>query len=98
MNTEEENSTKAVKYNIILDSHAERDFDDLPPADARRIEQRILSLEENPRPRGAKKLGENYYRIRVGPWRIIYVVIDKDRIVTISRIKRREKNTYRRGL
>lgn len=72
MNTDERKSAKSDKYEVFLDSQAERDLDTLSPTDLRRVDQRILKLQDTPRPRGAKKLGKNYYRIRVGPWRIIY--------------------------
>lgn len=96
MNIEGGNSGKTDKYKVIFEPRAERDLDSLPPPDFRRIDKRILALEDDPRPRGAKKLGENYYRIRVGSWRVIYVVIDKDKTVIVSRIKRRDKSTYRK--
>jgi mRNA interferase RelE/StbE len=37
----------------------------------------LLKLEEEPRPRGAKKLkGEDAYKIRVGNYYVIYFVVD----------------------
>ena len=36
------------------------------------------------------------YRLRVGPFRIIYAVFDRDRLVLIVKIARREKDTYER--
>jgi len=42
--------------------------------------------------------GEGKFRIRVGPWRVIYLIDDKAWRVIISRVKRRKEDTYRRGL
>ena len=34
------------------------------------------------------------YRLRVGPFRIIYAVFERDQLVLIGKIARREKDTY----
>ena len=36
------------------------------------------------------------YRLRVGPLRIIYAVFDRDQLVLVGKITRREKDTYER--
>jgi mRNA-degrading endonuclease RelE of RelBE toxin-antitoxin system len=36
------------------------------------------------------------YRLRVGPIRIIYAVFDRDDLVLVGKIARREKDTYTR--
>ena len=35
------------------------------------------------------------HRIRVGDWRIIYLIDDENRRIMIERVMRREKDTYR---
>ncbi len=44
---------------------------------------------------GVVKLRDRAHRIRVGPWRVIYVIDDAERIVFIKAVRRREKDTYR---
>lgn len=83
-------------YTIFLDPSATHDLNRLSSIDYKRIDKHILSLRYAPRPRGCVKLGDDIFRIRVGPWRIIYLVDDSSRRVIISRIRRREKDTYRR--
>lgn len=97
MTTENEGYVDSAKYEIVLDSSAVRDLDRLSSQDYKRVDKRISALEDNPRPRGNKKLKNHssVYRVRVGPWRIIYVVDDDNKKVAISRVKRREKDTYR---
>ena len=59
---------------------------------------RIRTLADEARPHGSEKLtGEkDSYRIRVGDWRVIYLVLDGDPgRVLVSRIKRRNERTYR---
>jgi len=73
-----------VGYEVRIVSAAEREMDKLPAAIHKRISRRILTLEDNPRLRGAKKLsGREEYRLRIGDYRILYTVDDKNRVVTI---------------
>jgi mRNA interferase RelE/StbE len=88
----------SASYKVLFERRAQRDLDRLPSADFERIDPRIAALGENPRPHGVEKLDENKFRIRVGPWRVIYLIDDKSRRVIISRVKRRSEDTYRRGL
>ena len=60
-----------------------------------KIDKAILGLSKNPRPFGVKKLDENIHRIRVGDWRIIFSIFDKEsRLVVLSVVRRNEK-TYK---
>jgi mRNA interferase RelE/StbE len=55
------------------------------PADLRsRLLAALHSLELDPLPNGVKKLAgfEDYYRIRVGDWRIIYA-LEEERLVVL---------------
>ena len=55
-----------------------------------RIIRRILSLEDNPRPRGTKKLsGREEYRLRVGDYRVLYTVDDEDGAVLVIAVGHR---------
>ena len=83
------------EYEVRITTHAERDLDRLSPADFQRVDDRILSLAENPRPTGVAKLRDKAHRIRIGPWRVIYLIDDAKRIVLINAVRRREKDTYR---
>jgi mRNA interferase RelE/StbE len=50
-------------------------------------------LAENPPPPGFKKLMgyRNYWRIRVGDWRIVYTIDDGEHVVTVMRIAHRRE-------
>jgi len=61
------------EYTVEIVSKAEREFLKLPVRVRASLAKKMLSLEDNPRPLGAKKLKEtDYYRIRVGDFRVIY--------------------------
>lgn len=55
----------------------------------------IEHLSENPRPIGSLKIEDDAYRIRVGSWRIIYSIADREREILILRIARRSESTYK---
>ena len=82
-------------YEVRILQNAEKEMDKLPPVVHTRISERILSLEDNPRPKGAKKLsGRDEYRLRVGAYRVLYTIDDKNNIVTIFAIGHR-REVYR---
>ena len=87
--------TQRLEYEINISSPAQKDLDDLADTDYRRIDQRIVALATEPRPPGTSKLKDLVYRIRVGPWRVIYLIDDKQRVIVIQRVRRRGKDTYR---
>ncbi|HAQ39111.1 MAG TPA: hypothetical protein DCX89_01655 [Saprospirales bacterium] len=63
----------------------------------KRIDKAILSLEEEPRPIGCIKLksSSNLYRIRVGAYRIVYLINDTLRSVDLRLVEHR-KQAYNR--
>jgi mRNA interferase RelE/StbE len=78
-------------YTVELKQSARKELERLPNAVIARIISKLESLEENPRPAGCKKLkgGDDEYRVRVGEYRIVYVIDDRKVIVTITRIRHR---------
>jgi mRNA interferase RelE/StbE len=84
-----------MAYTVRLKPRAERDLDRLPLDVARRIWRRLLALEDEPRPLGASKLeGSDAYRIRIGDYRVVYLISDSDRLVEIVRVAHR-REVYR---
>jgi mRNA interferase RelE/StbE len=63
----------------------------------RRIATAIRGLADDPRPAGSRKLkNREVWRIRVGDYRVIYGVNDKESIVLVAKIDHR-RDVYRRG-
>jgi mRNA interferase RelE/StbE len=84
-----------MAYIVRLKPRAERDLDRLPIPLARRIWEKLLGLEEEPRPPGCSKLeGSDGYRIRVGDHRVVYLIDDRARTVECVRIAHR-REVYR---
>ena len=79
-----------MKYTLLVGRSAEKELDRLPPPMHARLSTRILSLEDNPRPKGCKKLsGRQEYRVRVGDYRIVYAIDDDARTVKVTAVGHR---------
>ena len=68
----------------------------MPPGDAARLRGPILAFAIEPRPPGSVKLrGSDFWRIRVGTLRLVYLIDDERRLVVVLRAARRSEATYR---
>jgi mRNA interferase RelE/StbE len=84
-----------MKYQVQIVRSAEKDMDKLPSLIFSRISRKILSLEDCPRPRGIKKLGDREeYRVRVGDYRVLYTIDDRENSITVLAVKHR-RDVYR---
>lgn len=85
-------------YAVLFTPGAAREFKSLYRRDRQavaRVEQAIEQLSKEPRPRGVEKLRRDIYRIRAGEFRIVYTIEEKDKVLIISRIRRRSETTYK---
>ncbi|AVQ72463.1 MULTISPECIES: type II toxin-antitoxin system RelE family toxin [Microcystis] len=83
-------------YEVLLEKQAERDLRKLPADLFERIIPVIRALNTNPRPSGCLKLKNSLqdYRVRVGEYRIIYEIDDKNQVVKVMRVRHR-RESYR---
>ncbi len=73
-----------MSYEVRIVPSAEKEMNHLPPTVYARLSKRIISLQNNPRPRGVRKLSRREeYRLRVGDYRILYIIDDRKHTVTI---------------
>ena len=81
-----------MNYHVVLKRSAEKELNRLHGELFERIQRKLLSLADNPRPVGIQKLqGEDTYRLRVGDYRILCLIDDTaKRIEIISVAHRRE--------
>lgn len=82
-------------YRLELTPRAQRDLDSLADVDLERVVPVIRALAAEPRPRGARKVRGPIYRVRVGDWRVVYAVFDRDQLVVVGKVARRSERTYR---
>ncbi len=68
----------------------------LPPQVQRKIAAIIMSLAIEPRPYGSKKLSgtAHSYRVRIGNYRVIYDIYEREIVVTMLKIGHR-RDIYR---
>ena len=84
------------KYKVVLKPSAVKEIESIPrKKDRQRIIQRIGLLADNPRPPGSIKLsGYDRYRIRMGPYRIVYGIEHDALVVYVAKVGHR-KAVYR---
>ena len=85
-------------YSVHILPSVRRDLTALPRLVKRRVGRAIGSLAHEPRPRGAVLLSgssdERIWRIRVGDYRVLYQVRDKELVVLVIRVAHR-REAYR---
>jgi mRNA interferase RelE/StbE len=80
-------------YKILIKKTAIKSLEKLPLDILLSINELILNLSDNPRPKGCKKLINqvNLYRIRYSFYRIIYTIEDKILTIEIIKISKRDE-------
>ena len=80
-----------AKYAIEIKPSARRELNNLNDNLIARIVPKIEGLADNPRPSGCRKLRgyTDLWRIRVGDYRVVYIVDDDRKIVSVTRIAHR---------
>jgi mRNA interferase RelE/StbE len=88
-----------VAYTVSAAPSAQEELGNLPRHVQVRIATKIGELATDPRPPGVKKLqdAQDLYRLRVGDYRIVYMIDDAAQGVLITAIGHRSE-IYRRGL
>ncbi len=84
-------------YRVELHPVAARAYERLRGPLQARVTRSIDALATEPRPPGAARImgRPDLYRVRVGDWRIVYVIDDDERLVAVARIAHR-REVYRR--
>lgn len=84
-------------YRLLVKASAAKELEEIgTKADRQRIVSKVQALAANPRPQGSEKLAgySDRFRVRQGNYRIIYLVDDERREITIFKIGHR-KEVYR---
>ena len=89
-------ASELPKFDVRLrSSRVPRELQALQEPDHRRVLTVLQGLAEEPRPSGCQKLYDDVYRVRVGPWRVIYQIDEANRRIEVGGIRRRSGRTYR---
>ena len=86
-------SGEITRYAIVFKPAAEKDFLDLPADAQRRIDKKLQSLRDDPRGCGAIKLkgGDDFYRVQVGDYRVVYQIDDGRRTIIVAAVGNRRE-------
>ncbi len=79
-------------YKLKAGKDFQKQFKKIGSEEQKIIRKKIEELKTNPRPEGVRKLKEytDFYRIRIGKYRVIYEIIDSELIVIALRVSKRE--------
>ena len=82
-------------YKIQILKSADKTLKNVVQKDRIKIVEHISQLADSPRPSGCKKLkGTEFYRIRIGDYRVIYKIEDDILLILVIRIGHR-KDIYK---
>ena len=86
-------SAEEMAHRIEVTPRARKDLRALPKREGQRIAEQIDTLKNDPRPTGCKKLKgrEDFYRIRVGDYRVVYQIEDEILLILIVRVGDRKE-------
>jgi mRNA interferase RelE/StbE len=85
-----------AEYNITFARSARKELESFDAPIVKRIFRSIQSLSRCPRPHNCVKLrgGGDLWRIRIGVYRIIYLIDDDKKLVDVIAVRHR-KDAYR---
>ena len=80
-----------AKYAVDIKPSARRELESLSDRLIERLVPKIEGLATNPRPSGCRKLRgyKDLWRIRVGDYRVVYIVDDDRKMLSVTRIAHR---------
>ena len=80
-------------YVVEVKPSARKELEALPDNVLSRVITKIELLSQHPRPAGCKKLKgyKDQWRIRIGDWRVLYIIEDTAKLVSVTRIAHRRE-------
>lgn len=83
-----------MSFQVSVERPALKSLSRIPSPHRERIVEAIEALSSNPRPSGVKKLsGRDAWRIRIGTYRVLYEIDDRERKVNVVVVGTRQ-NVY----
>jgi mRNA interferase RelE/StbE len=84
-----------VTYSVEIVKSAQKEFIGLPADIQKRLAKSLIAFEKTPFPSGCKKLKcHDGFRVRVGDYRVLYIVFPESKKIVITAIAHR-KDAYR---
>ena len=84
-----------MTHKVTILRRAQKELALLPGEAYGRVRNAIAALAEEPRPPGCLKLtGRDGWRIRIGSYRVVFEINDKEKVVTVLHVGHR-RDIYR---
>jgi mRNA interferase RelE/StbE len=78
----------------LRSKRVQRELGGLRGIDYERVVARLRALANTPRTQGCEKLYDDIYRVRVGDFRIVYLIDEKNKRIEVGGFRRRTERTY----
>ena len=80
-----------ARYALEIKPSARKELENLSDRLIARLAPKIDGLAANPRPSGCKKLHgyKDLWRIRIGDYRVVYIIDDDSKKVSVTRVAHR---------
>ncbi|HME07892.1 MAG TPA: type II toxin-antitoxin system RelE/ParE family toxin [Bryobacteraceae bacterium] len=80
-------------YAVEVKPPARKELEALPDNVLARVVRKLEALGRTPRPAGCKKLKgyKDQWRVRAGDWRVVYIIDDAAKLVSVTRIAHRRE-------
>ena len=80
-------------YSVEVKPPARKELEALADDLLARVVRKMESLCDTPRPAGCKKLKgyKDQWRVRVGDWRVVYIIDDAAKLISITRVVHRRE-------
>jgi mRNA interferase RelE/StbE len=80
-------------YSVEVKPVTRKELEALPDSVLARVIPKLESLRQSPRPAGCKKLKgyKDHWRVRVGDWRVVYIIDDAAKLISVTRIAHRRE-------
>jgi len=80
-------------YTVEVKPPARKEIETLPDNVLARVVRKLESLGATPRPAGCKKLKgyKDHWRVRVGDWRVVYIIDDAEKLISVTRVAHRRE-------
>ena len=93
--SDKENIRKSSVFNALMQDYFSKPPQEKAENEYNKVKSKIKALASNPLPIGIKKLSEKVHRIRIGNYRVIYSIFDKEKLIIIAAVKKRAEDTYK---
>ncbi len=81
-----------MSYRVLIPKSVHKQINKLPSSVSESVISKLEALQENPRPAGSLKMrGSEGWRIRLGDYRLIFDIDDRQKLVVVRRVGHRRE-------